>query len=183
MEEFLKKGTLVNLVAALLFFVVGIILVTSPVTILHVIMYVVEGILMIYGTVTIVNYVRVESKYDVFSCGFVQGVVCILLALFLIANPTIIITILPIVIGIWMIFGSLARIQVIIKLNAWGQKASMWYILLAILMFTVGLVVICNPFKTAALMVQVLGAGIILYAIFDIIESIGIISFLNKVKK
>lgn len=181
MEEFLKKGTIINLISTVLFLIIGIILVTSPVTVLAVVTYVIEAILIIWGIITIVNYVRVESKNDVFSLGFVQGVVCILLALFLIVNPMILTTILPICIGIWMIFGSLSRIQVAIKLNAWGQKTSAWYILLAILMFAIGLVVICNPFKTAALIVQMLGVGIIIYSILDIIEGIGTIRFLNKI--
>lgn len=181
MGEFLKKGTIINLVSTLLFLVIGIILVTSPVTTLNIITYIIEIILIVWGIITVINYVRVESKHDVFSFGFVQGVVCILLALFLIINPKIISTILPICIGIWMVFGSLSRIQVAIKLNAWGQKASGWYIFLAILMFAIGLVIICNPFRTAAIIVQMLGIGIITYSVFDIIESIGVIRFLDKI--
>ena len=181
MSEFLKKGTIINLICAILFLIIGIILVTSPLTTLAIITYMVETILIVWGIVTIVNYVRVESKYDAFSYGFVQGVVCILLALFLIVNPQIITTILPICIGIWMVFGSLFRVQVAIKLSAWGQKTSGWYIFLAILMFAIGLIIICNPFKTAAVIVQMLGIGIIIYTIFDIIENIGIIKFVNKI--
>lgn len=180
MGEFLKKGTIINLISTIFFLVIGIILVTSPVTTLRVITYVVETVLIIWGIVTIVNFVRVESKHDVFSLGFVQGVICILLALFLIVNPKIIVTILPICIGIWMVFGSLSRIQVAIKLNAWGQKTSGWYILLAVIMFAIGLVIICNPFKTASLIVQMLGGSIIVYCVLDVIESIGIIRFLDK---
>jgi len=181
MEEFLKKGTIINLISTLLFLVIGIILLTSPIITLNIITYSVEAILIIWGIITIVNYVRVESKHDVFSLGFVQGVVCILLALFLIVNPRIVTTILPISIGIWMVFGSLARIQVAIKLNAWGQKTSGWYIFIAILMFAIGLVIISNPFRTATLIVQMLGIGIVAYCVFDIIENIGTLRFLSKV--
>lgn len=181
MEDFLKKGTIINLISTILFLIIGIILLTNPVMTLNIITYAVESILIVWGTIIIVNYVRVESKYDMFSFGFVQGVVCILLALFLIANPKIVTTILPICIGIWMVFGSLARIQVGIKLSSWGQRASVIYIFLAVLMFSIGLVIICNPFRTAALIVQILGGGIVVYSVLDIIESIGIIRFLNKV--
>ena len=182
MEDFLRKSTIINLMSTVLFLMIGIVLLTSPVTVLAVIVNIVEIILIVMGIVTIVSYVRVDSKNDVFSCGFAQGVICILLALFLIVNPNILISILPIVIGIWMVFGSLTRIQVAIKLDAWGQKANIWYIILALLMFTVGIVIICKPFATAALMVQVLGAGIIAYAILDIIEAISILSMLRKIK-
>ncbi|MBQ8043460.1 MAG: DUF308 domain-containing protein [Clostridia bacterium] len=181
MEDFLKKGTIVNLISTLLFLVVGIILVTNPVITLNVVTYVVETILIVWGIITIINYVRVESRHDVFSLGFVQGVVCILLALFLIVNPNILIIILPVCIGIWMVFGSLSRIQIAIKLNAWGQRTSGWYIFLAVLMFAIGLVIICNPFKTATIIVQALGIGIIAYSVLDIIEAVGVLRFLNKI--
>jgi len=180
MEEFLKRGTIVNLISTALLLIVGIILINNPVITLNIVTYIVETLLVVWGIITIINYVRVESKHDVFSLGFVQGVVCILLALFLIVNPTIIAIIFPICIGIWMIFGSLSRIQVAIKLNAWGQKTSGWYIFLAILMFAIGLVIVCNPFKTATIIVQTLGVGIVVYSILDIIEGIGILRFLNR---
>ena len=173
--------SIINLIAALLFLLIGIILVTSPTITLTIVSYVIEILLIVGGIITIVNYVRVESKHDMFSFGFVQGVVCILIALFLIINPTIIVTILPICIGIFMIFGSLARIQAAINLNTWGQKASGWYIFLAVLMFAIGFVIICNPFGTARLIVQMLGVGMIIYSVFDIIQNIGIIRFLDKV--
>lgn len=183
MEDFLKKATVTNLISTVVFLVIGIILVTTPITVLSVITYVVEVTLVIWGAITIINYVRVESRYDVFSCGFAQGIVYILLALFLIVNPNIITTILPICIGILIVFGSLSRIQIAIKLSAWGQRASAIYMFLAILMFALGLVIICNPFETAAVIVQMLGAGIVIYAILDIIQSIGILKFLNKMDR
>ena len=161
MENFLKKGTIINLISTILFLIIGIILLTSPTTILFTVTYAVESILIIWGAITIINYVRVESRHDAFSCGFMQGVVCILLALFLIGNPRIITTILPICIGIWMVFGSLSRIQVAIKLSEWGAKASAWYIFFTVGMFAVGITIICNPFKTATLIVQMLGIGIL----------------------
>ena len=181
MEEFLKRGTIINLISTLMLLVIGIILVKNPVITLNVVTYTVETLLVVWGIITIVNYVRVESKHDVFSLGFVQGVVCILLALFLIVNPGIIASILPICIGIWMVFGSLSRIQVAIKLNAWGQRASAWYIFMAVLMFAIGLVIICNPFKTAAIIVQALGYGVITYSILDIISGISVLRFLNRI--
>lgn len=183
MEEFLKKGTIINLISTVLFLLVGIILLTSPETVLAMVVNIVEIILIVTGIITIISYVRVDSKNDVFSCGFAQGVICILLALFLITNPRVLINILPIVIGIWMVFGSLTRIQIAIKLDAWGQEANIWYIIFALLMFTVGVVIICKPFATAALMLQVLGAGIITYCLIDIIEAVSILYMLKNVKK
>ena len=181
MGEFLRKGTIINLISTLMLLVVGIILVKNPVITLNIVTYTVETILVVWGVITIVNYVRVESKHDVFSLGFVQGVVCILLALFLIINPGIIASILPVCIGIWMVFGSLSRIQVAIKLNAWGQRTSAWYIFLAVIMFAIGLAIICNPFKTATIIVQALGFGIITYSVIDIISGIGVLRFLNRI--
>ncbi len=181
MGEFLKRGTIINLLSTLMLLIVGIILVKNPIITLNIVTYIIETLLVVWGVITIVNFVRVESKHDVFSLGFVQGVVCILTALFLIINPGIIPSILPVCIGIWMVFGSLSKIQVAIKLNAWGQRTSGLYIILAIIMFAIGVAIICNPFKTATILIQALGFGIIIYSVLDIISGIGVLRFLNSI--
>ena len=81
-----------------------------------------------------------------------------------------------------MVIGSFARIQVGIKLEKFNEKASVWYIIIAILMFTLGLVVICNPFKAATVIIQLLGIAIVAYSAFDIIENTSILRILNKKK-
>lgn len=183
MEEFLKKGTVINLIWTLLLLIIGIILVANPVVTLSVVTYSLEIILITWGIITIVNFVRVESKYDAFSLGFVQGVICILLALFLIVNPKFISVILPVCLGILMVFGSLSRIQIELKLSAWGQRTSGIYVFLAIVMFAIGLIIICNPFKTATLIVQTLGISLIIYTILDIIASMGVLKFLHDIRR
>jgi len=181
MGEFLRKTTIVNLLFTVLLLGLGIVLVLNPTMTLSVISSATEIILIAAGIVNIINFIKVDSKDDVFSFGFVKGVVCILVSIFLIVNPTIIVTIFPICLGIWMVFGSLSQMQVAVKLTAWGHKTSLGYILLAVLMFTIGFIVLCNPFGAATLLVRVIGMGIIAYTMLDIISSIGVLRFLNKV--
>ena len=183
MENFLKKETIISLVTTIIFFVIGTILYLKPIATIAAITYIIEAVLIITGIVTVINYIKVDVRYDVFSLGFVQGIVCILIALFLIVNPNLITTILPIVIGIWMIFGSLTRIQIAIKLSALGSKTSVWYILFAVIMFAIGIVCVCNPFGTAAIIVKMLGLGIVAYSIIDLMEEICILSFISKLNK
>lgn len=181
MGEFLRKTTIVNLLFTVLLLGLGIILVLNPTMTLSVISSTTEIILITAGIINIINYIRVDSGDDVFSFGFVKGVVCILVSIFLIINPTIVVTIFPICLGIFMVFGSLSQMQVAVKLTTWGHKTSLGYILLAVLMFTIGFIVLCNPFGTAVLLVKVIGVGIITYTALDIIASIGVLRFLNKV--
>lgn len=183
MEEFLKKETIINLITSIVFLIIGVILYINPVTTISVMTYFIEALLIITGIITIINYIKVDVKHDVFSLGFVHGVVCILISIFLIVNPKIIATILPIVIGIWMVFGSLTRIQVAIKLSAWGSKTSIWNIVFAVIMFLLGIVFICNPYATSTILVKMLGLGIVIYAVIDMIEEISILSFIAKLNK
>lgn len=181
MQELLKNKTKASIVCDLIFLILGIILLISPTTVIYTVTNVVEAVLIIYGIVTVSNYLRIESKEDIFSFGFVQGALCILIAIFLIANPSILINILPVTLGIWMIFSSLTKIQVAIKLSAWGQKTSIWHVFLAILIFTIGIILVCNPFNIVKLVVELIGISLIFYSVIDIIESIGVIIFLNKI--
>lgn len=183
MENFLKKETIISLITTLIFLIIGAILYVKPISTMAAITYIIEAVLIITGIATIINYIKVDVRYDVFSLGFVQGIVCILVALFLIVNPNLIATILPIVIGIWMIFGSLTRIQIAIKISILGSKTSVWYILFAILMFAIGIICVCNPFATTTIIIKMLGLGIVAYSIIDLIEEICILNFISKLTK
>lgn len=175
MEKLLKRTVLTNLISSILFIFVGIVLFYYPTTMLSLMSYIVEVILIVIGIITLTNYIFVETKYNMFSYGFVYGVVCIILALFLITNPNTLVTVLSTILGIWMIFGSFNKIQFGLKLNSMGKNIGILNITLALLMFCCGLLIVCNPFEVARIIIQSLGIIVVIYSVIDIIQSITLI--------
>lgn len=178
MEMFLKRIGLLNLIVSIIFISLGLILFLNPVNTISFIAYSIEILLILIGIITISSYIIVDSKYNMFSYGFVYGVICILLALFLMINPKSLITILSTIIGIWMIFGSFSKIQFGIKISLLGKNSGIFNIIMAILMFSCGMLVICNPFTAVSIILKVIGLLILIYSTLDLIENI---SFLRNV--
>ena len=180
MKEFLLKETKIDLFSAVIYFFLGTVIACAPTETINLVTYLIEAFFIIIGVITIINFIRVSSKNDILSIGFIHGVACILIAIFLIMNPALLVSILPFCIGIWMFIGSLKKLQLIMKLGDIGVKVSFWYIIFAILMLTISFIAIFNPFETAALIVRMLGIGIVIYSIFDLFENISVIRFLKK---
>ena len=180
MKDFIIKESKIDLITSIICVIIGLILALMPAETLNFITYIIEGVFILIGTITIFNFLKVDSKKDILSIGFIQGVACILIAIFLIINPTLLVSILPICIGIWMVIGSLKKLQLIFKLGSVDVKVNFWYIMLAILMLTIGIVAIVNPFETAMFIVRMLGIGIACYSMLDLIENISILRAIKK---
>lgn len=182
MREFLEKETKLDLIGAVIYVILGVVIACMPTETLNLMTYLIESFFIIIGIITIINFIKVSSKNDIFSMGFIHAVACILIAVFLILNPTLLVSILPVCIGIWMLIGSLKKLQLIMRLGSIGVKVNFLYIIFAILMLTISVVAILNPFETAALIVRMLGIGIVVYSIFDLFENVSILKYIKKLQ-
>lgn len=137
---------------------------------IDVISIVLQILLALTGIFTIINYVRAERVYKISNYGFIYGVTCVLLALFLIANENMAAIFIPISIGVWMIFGSLLKIQFCFSLK--NGVYSLSCLIGALLMFTIGILVISNPFELMVVIIKIMGIMIFVYSSIDLIETI-----------
>lgn len=170
MKEFFKKSINYSIGCSLLFLITGIVMFFKPIFILNWSLFIIETLLIITGISIIINYIRSEKEHEMFSYNFTYGVVCILLSLFLILNPKTVISILPVIMGIWMVIGSLIRLQFYFTIKE--NKHAIIFIIAALTMFTCGIAIICNPFEAAGIIIQSLGGIIFIYSTIDILSAI-----------
>lgn len=85
-------------------------------------------------------------------------------------------TIFRVIIGIWIIYSSLIRINLAMKLKAMDVKAWSYSLLLAVIMFVCGLFIAMN----SGSVIVTIGIIIIVYSVIDIIEDI---IFMKNVKE
>lgn len=85
-------------------------------------------------------------------------------------------TIFRVIIGIWIIYSSLIRINLAMKLKAIDVKAWSYSLLLAVIMFVCGLFIAMN----SGSVIVTIGIIIIVYSVIDIIEDI---IFMKNVKE
>lgn len=85
-------------------------------------------------------------------------------------------TIFRVIIGIWIIYSSLIRINLAMKLKAMDVNAWSYSLLLAVIMFICGLFIAMN----SGSVIVTIGIMMIVYSVIDIIEDV---IFMKNVKE
>ena len=120
-----------------------------------------------------------EKEDRLFSLDLISGILTILCGVFTIIYRTDLVQVLPIILGLWIIFSSLLKMQVAINFSSFS-KSYLWLLLLEILMVILGVVLITNPFESIKAITTTAGVFLLISEVCSLIESFYI---LNTVKK
>jgi len=175
-EKILKKTGWSSLITSIVFAILGIILIVSPNATVTVISTILGTMFVIIGVYKIINYYRGKGKYNFYDYDMAYGIVAIILGVITIFYHNQIGTIFRILIGLWIIYSSVIRINLSLKLKYANSKMWIYSLIIAIIMLLCGIYI---TFNSGAIIVTI-GVGILTYSILDIVE--GII-FLKNLKK
>lgn len=173
----LKRGYFIG---AILYILLGVVLLFFPQTTLLTICYAFACILGIVGIGYIATYIRSDTLKTYQRNDFVIGLTYLVLAVFVAMKTEIIISLLPILLGLAIIISSIVKLQhaldlMRVKFTGW------WCVLLIAISSTIfGLYLVIHPFTAATTMVRVIGIAAIWNGITDI--GTGIL-FLKKIKE
>ena len=152
---------------SLLYVGLGIFLVMKPGTALNIVCYALGGVVLACAAVQLVRYFVVERGVFQSQLTLISGIICLALGAFLILRSDIVVSILPIVFGLFVIFDSISRVQNALDLRRCGYSSWKSFLLLPVLSVVLGVVLILNPF--GAMETLVMAIGIILIMIFLIV--------------
>lgn len=178
-NKMLKKTGWSSLITSIIFAILGIILVMEPEGTVIVISYILGAMFILVGIFKIINYIRNKGKYNFYNYEMAYGIIAIILGLLTIYYSTQIGKIFRILIGLWIIYGSVIRINLSLKLKSIDSKIWLYSLMIALIMLICGVFTICN---SSAIIVTI-GIIILVYSILDIIESIIFLSNINKIIK
>ena len=137
-------------------------------TTLNVISYIVGVMLILWGIIPVITFFSNKENNSYLNSGFILGVFSLIIGVIVIINPKIIASIIPFVIGIWMIINGVTKLYYSLMLNKERNASVAIGISLAILVC--GIFLVANPFKGAEILTQIIGASIMVYAVLDIVE-------------
>ena len=100
MREFFHNMKLSFLLAAVLYIILGLILLIWPGVSATVFCYAFGGILLIYGVVTIVSFFLRDSRQGSFVFELFLGIVAAALGLLFLLRPVIVASVLPVILGL-----------------------------------------------------------------------------------
>lgn len=157
----------------------GAILIWNPQGILKIIFYVVGIFLIVKGVYHIVNYFAVHGKYDFYNNDLLYGIIALVFGVIAVVLWQQLSDAIGIVVGAWMIYGALVRLNSAIKLHAAGVKEWFYVLLLSLVMLALGIYMVVSM----GAVIQVVGWVMVAAAIIGIIEDVVFIRNIDELKK
>ena len=176
LEKVLKKTGVTSLVTSIIFAILGIILIANPEGTIKFIVIILGVLFGLVGLYKIVNYIENKGKYDFYNNDIAYGVIAIVLGIVTICYSTQIGAIFRIIIGLWIVYSAILRINLSIKLKTIDSNVWIYSLIIALIMAFCGIFIICN----SGAVIVTLGIVVVIYSVLDAIESI---MFLNNVSK
>lgn len=157
-----------SIIFSIILFLVGLFLLMKPETTLHAISYFVGIVLIIWGIVPIITFFANKDKENYLEFSFIVGVFALVFGIIVMLNPNIIGSIIPLMVGIWMIINGITKLYYALNINK-ESKASI-SIIISVIILICGLLLIFNPFGGAVMLTKLIGIFVIVYSILDLIE-------------
>lgn len=176
LEKVLKKTGVTSLVTSIIFAILGAILIANPEGTIKFIAIILGVMFGLVGLYKIINYFENKGKYDFYNYDIACGIIAIVLGIVTVCYSTQIGAIFRIIIGLWIVYSAILRINLSIKLKAIESNVWIYSLVIALIMAACGVFIICN----SGAVIVTLGVVVVIYSVLDAIESI---MFLNNVSK
>ena len=176
-SDSLKQSAWMAIFESLATIIIGILLITWPDTVIKAISYIVGFFFVIKGGYQIINYFVVKGQNDFLNNNLLIGVISMLIGVAALIIGEEIASVFRIIIGIWMIYESLVRVNTAIKLHSTGIRVWSYILIIALVMLALGIFV---TFNTGAV-VQLIGCMMIVTGIIGIIGDAMFIQQVNTV--
>ena len=173
----LKKSAWSAAIESLAIMIFGILLVSWPDVTIIVVANILGAIFIVSGVYQIINYFVVKGQNDFFNNGILSGVIALRIGIAAIVIGEDIANVFRIIIGIWMIYESLGRVNTAIKLHSTGVKVWSYILIIALMMLALGIFVTFN----SGAVVQLIGWMMIATGIIGIVGDIMFIQQINTV--
>lgn len=153
-----------DLVFSLVIFIIGIVLMTSPSSIINILSWIIGGVLELIGLIKIISYVR-HKKINVDAGTLIFGVLIMIVGIVIMLFPQIIDTTIRIIFGGWILFTGINRLILAFAIGKIDRTGFKTFLITSIIMVVVGIVILISFYR-------LLGALLVIYAISEIVDYI-----------
>lgn len=168
----MKKIKWHMLLISMVYLALGVFLIAAPALTLNVVCYLIGSAVLICGAVQLVRYFTQKEALFLAPLTFCFGVLCVAIGLFFIVRTDIVVSILPVLFGLFVIFDSVTRIQNALELRR-CQYHNWWaFLLLGLLSIALGVLMIANPFATMETLVMAIGVILAVEGALNLISSL-----------
>lgn len=138
----LKQSAWMAIFESLITAILGIFLAVWPDTVIKVIAYVVGVFFVVKGAYQIVNYFLAKGQKDFFNNNLLYGIISALVGISALVMGEKIANVFCLIIGIWLVYESLVRMNTAIKLHSANIGIWKYVLIIALLMLVIGIFVV-----------------------------------------
>lgn len=171
----IKKAAWSSAVESLAILILGILFVAWPEMMVKITSYVVGAFFIVKGAFQVINYFMEKGQNDFFNNGLLSGVISALVGITALIMGEDIANVFRVVVGVFIIYESLVRINTAIKLSAAGINIWKYILLLSLIILVLGIFVTFNNVAT------VIGWMMVLAGVIGVIGDIMFIQQVNIV--
>lgn len=128
--------------------------------------------LLVSGIIDIVLFARLHIVLPQPGWILADGIITVLIALFLLGNNWLVTISLPILFGMWLIFTGISRFVGSFDLKKLGVKGWGWFTFLAVLLVVFGILAVIKPVAATMAIGIIIGVSLIVNGIAIIIHGI-----------
>ncbi|MCM1253999.1 MAG: DUF308 domain-containing protein [Clostridium sp.] len=179
MERILKKIRTNVVISALICIALGVVLVVWPGMSVQIACMAIGAVLVLNGISRLLNFIF-ERDGSLFSqMNLIMGIIITVIGVYILLQPSKIIAMIPILVGIIIIIHGVNNLQQAVSLCK-GQYDKWWVaLILGLLTVGFGILLICNPFEAIDTLVMFIG----LFLIYDGVSDIWIVSRVSYTAK
>ena len=168
----IKAFKVENILTALLYVALGVVLIMFPESIAKTLIYTIAAIVIAVGVIKIISYFLKREQAGYSNAGIVSGLIFIVIGLFILTSTKIIISVIPFVMGVCILISAYSKLQYVLRLSKYTNEKNRGMLLAAIVTFILGIVLIFNPFRAAKWMIRLVGICIAFTGASDLITGI-----------
>lgn len=126
---------------------------------------------ILIGILKLVGYLftNVQARIADDTNGFAIGSSLILLGLFVMMDSTMFVMLVPFILGFMIAFKGIEGIQNLLNLQKLGVPIAKGYLIASIVIALFGILVMLNPFSTRRILFSLLGVGLLVSGLFDLL--------------
>ena len=165
--KMVKWNSFVNL---FIFFCLGLLLLIFPIESLSIGGYLIASIFMIVGLGNLIRVIQkkgIETNGDIFYVLF--GIALIACSIYMFINPTLLIKLINVFIGIIILLSSIMNFMGLLKYKKNRTKTWWIYLSLVIIIFILGILVILKPLFLAEIITRLEGATLCINSLVSIL--------------
>ena len=164
----LRKIKWVNLLLSALWLLCGLALLIWPRISSEVICYVLGGLCLVCGIGKLLGYFSKDPYRLAFQFDLALGILCLVLGIILIFFSRAILSLLPVIVGIYTVVSGVFKLQTAFEAKRFGMNKWWGMLLISLVTIAIGVVLFLRPFSSAMLVIRFMGLAILADGIQDL---------------